>query len=104
MKTFVKLSCLFAVFVVITATPVPTGYGIFGVDKFQGDIQLTDAQKELIYGDPEHIDANSGMLNTAARWPMNLQGQVVVPYRIQASQGFSELEIFHIKVTLSNCL
>lgn len=93
MRVIAKLSCLFAAFVALNATPVrqvPTGYGIFGVDKFQGDIVLNDEQKELIYGDPEHIDANTGMVDTFRRWPMNLQGQVVVPYRIQPSEGFSK--------------
>jgi hypothetical protein len=96
MEVIAKLSCFLAIFVAVYATPVrevPTGYGIFGVDKFQGDIMLNDRQKELIFGDPEHIDPNSGLLNTARRWPMNLQGQIVVPYRIQASEGYSKKKV-----------
>lgn len=85
-----KISCLLVVFVAVFATPVPSGRGIFGVDKFQGDIVLNERQKEIIFGDPQHIDANTGMLDTVRRWPTNLQGHVVVPYRIQASEGFSK--------------
>jgi hypothetical protein len=81
-------ACLIAAFLEVTASPVPEGTGIYG-DLFQGDIQLTEEQKRIIYGG-EEIEGNTGMLNTARRWPMNLNRRVIVPYRMESRHGFSE--------------
>lgn len=58
--------------------------GMFG-DKFQGDIKLTDEQKKLMF---DGVRPNTGWTETWFRWPKNAAGQVIVPYRIQASEGF----------------
>lgn len=84
-------ACLIAVFLEVTATPLPSELteeqktSLYGNDPdlYQGDIKLTEEQKE-------EFEKNTGMLNTARRWPMNVNRQVIVPYRIEARHGFSE--------------
>jgi hypothetical protein len=67
--------------------------GIFG-DKFQGDIQLNEDQKELLTRDPESLAPSTGWTHTSFRWPTNLQGFVTVPYRINPSEGFCKLKLY----------
>lgn len=82
--------CFVAVVIKVSAIPVPEeDEGLYG-DRYQGDIELTDEQKQLIYGG-EDVEGNTGMLDTRWRWPMNLNRRVIVPYRIEARQGYSKL-------------
>jgi hypothetical protein len=83
-------ACLIAVFLEVTASPLPSELteeqktSLYGnSENYQGDIKLTDEQKQ-------EIESNTGMLNTARRWPMNVNRQVIVPYRIEARHGFSK--------------
>lgn len=82
MFRFGILACLFSV---AFTTPVHLRPGIYG-DKFQGDIKLTEEQEKVIFGHAPKV----GWIPVTHRWPINLQGYVVVPYRMQASEGFSE--------------
>lgn len=83
--------CFIAVFFEVTATPLPSELtedqktSIYGNDpnNYEGDIRLTDEQKQAIEG-------NTGMVSTARHWPMNINRQVIVPYRIENHHGFSQ--------------
>jgi hypothetical protein len=84
-------ACLIAVFFEVTASPLPDELtedqktSLYGrnPENFEGDIKLTDEQKK-------EVESNTGMVNTAGRWPMNANRQVVVPYRIESRHGFSK--------------
>lgn len=87
-----KLSIRLAIFIVaitqIAANPiVQPGLGIYG-DNFQGDIKLSEWQKKVFFGGAEEIDPNTGWTHPSFRWPTNANGHVIMPYRIQASEGY----------------
>lgn len=67
---------------------------------FQGDIKLTKAQQKFLSDLNQGIAPSSGVLNLISRWPKNSQGHVVVPYRMQGSEGFCKFWLqkrnFHI--------
>ncbi|CRK94348.1 CLUMA_CG007862, isoform B [Clunio marinus] len=92
MAKFLQFVILVALSIFISAKPLAPGVGMFG-DKFQGDIKLTDEQKELIFGTPEGRNSRTGWTWLPFRWPKNGQGQVIIPYRITASQGFQQDQI-----------
>jgi hypothetical protein len=54
---------------------------------FQGDIVLMDDQKEIFEFNGRHNDGivkslQTGILNESYRWPKDMKGYVIVPYRI----------------------
>jgi hypothetical protein len=94
-KIFVLSFACLAVLLGVTSSPLqvelaePQRAKLYdNAERFQGDIKLTEEQKKAAFG--ENVEGNSGMLDTRARWPMNLQRQVIVPYRIETRHGFSE--------------
>lgn len=84
--------------VIATSTPVKQKSAVFGKN-FQGDIKLTALQRKLIFG--EAVDPNTGIISPVGHWPTNLQGHVIVPYRIQSSEGFSEF--FSLVAVVTTC-
>lgn len=69
---------------------------MFG-DKFQGDIKLTEEQKKLISSGAEGVRPSTGWRHPWFKWPQNANGHVVMPYRIQESEGYRKkfLLIYH---------
>lgn len=75
----------------VIANPVLEGSGIYG-EKFQGDIKLTENQEKILQ-DVDQVEGHNprtGTVHLFYRWPKNMQGFVVVPYRINLSDDFSE--------------
>lgn len=81
-RIIVLLLCLAAV---ASSTPAKNLFG----KHYQGDIKLTPLQRQVFFG--EGVNPNTGIFDPINHWPTNLEGHVVVPYRIQASEGFSKL-------------
>ena len=86
MARFVLLSCLLALttFSNVNSGPVPDMLG----EDYEGDIKLTEEQQKYISDVNQGIAPSTGFIDTFRRWGRNLQGNVVVPYRIQATEGF----------------
>lgn len=60
---------------------------------FQGDIVLTQDQAAAFFnGSYNAKDIFTGILGKKYRWPKNLAGKVVVPYKI--SKSYSKLKCF----------
>lgn len=78
----------------ITASPIPAGSGIYQ-NLFQGDIKLSELQKELFFGPKVNNTLKTGWNHPSFRWPKNAQGYVIVPYNFAANQGFSK----HLRAT-----
>jgi len=88
-KLIAVLSVICVVFVQLNATPVvrvnrPWVYG----DNFQGDIKLTQEQRDVYEGKAPR----TGWTWLPFRWPKNANGHVVVPFQIAANAGFSEFK------------
>lgn len=67
-------------------------------DKFQGDIVLTEIQREEI---ALHIGGQrTGLLETVYRWPKNIVGFVEVPYTFREADNFS-IKLNFLKSLLS---
>lgn len=93
-KLFIYVGCFYALTFQVFASPIVKNVGIYG-DKFQGDIKLTEQQENFIRRiktKGEGVRPNTGWTHPFFRWPMNLQGFVIVPYRINPSEGFSECD------------
>lgn len=73
----------------IAATPIYPS-GIYG-DKFQGDIKLTETQKELFIEHGNENKPRTGWTWEPFRWPTNAEGFVIVPYQISPSAGFRKI-------------
>lgn len=74
-------------FATVATLPVPPGSEIYQ-NFFQGDIKLSDYQKEILAG-PRN-GTRTGWTHPFFRWPKNTAGYVIVPYNIDEHQGFSE--------------
>lgn len=72
----------------IATSPVPTGSGIYQ-NFFQGDIKLSDVQTQML-GGPKINSTRTGWTHPFFRWPKNTEGHVIVPFNVDASQGFSK--------------
>lgn len=81
--------CVFVILLQTSASPINNGPGMFG-NHFQGDIKLTPEQLLMVEGSPL-IAPNTGRIPTNFRWPTNLEGHVIVPFRIDPSEGFSKI-------------
>lgn len=70
----------------IATSPVPASSGIYQ-NFFQGDIKLSDVQKEVL-GGPRINSTRTGWTHPFFHWPKNAEGHVIVPFNFDASQGF----------------
>lgn len=88
-----KLTLLFGFLLTVhnqsTAKPIfKNGVnGIFG-NKFQGDIKLNKAQEIYLSDNPKNQSSKTGWTWEGFRWTTDSHGLVIVPYRIDSSEGF----------------
>ncbi len=59
---------------IVTTLPVPVGSGFYQ-NFFQGDIKLSDVQKEILSG-PKTNNTRTGWTHPFFRWAKNAQGHV----------------------------
>jgi hypothetical protein len=93
-KQFFVFFCLLAVALITHSIPIGDSSSVddvfnmdlnFTDDIFRdGDLMFTKEQEEQMK------NPNVGVINTAGRWPMNLNGHVIIPYVFNAQAGFRE--------------
>lgn len=66
---------------------------------FQGDIVLTDNQKNLL---SNHREMRTGVRDVVKRWPKNESGLVIVPYYIDLNSGYTKRELQIIKAAMKS--
>lgn len=62
----------------------------FSQEFFQGDILLTDEQKNLL---SNHRMMRTGVRNVVLRWPKNQNGMVIIPFTIREDAEYTESEV-----------
>lgn len=94
-KILTQILCFLAIIIATTSNPIPAtnrtviNMDILYGDKFEGDIMLTKEQEEAFaFGNAKNINRQTGLLNTARRWPHNSNRNAIVPYRFQP--GYSK--------------
>jgi hypothetical protein len=80
---FILYSLLLALATQISA--FPWGIDQNPSDMYQGDIKLTPDQEEMMK------DRNTGVIDTASQWRMNLEGFVEVPIIFDPAANYSKL-------------
>lgn len=61
---------------------------------FQGDIKLTDEQRDLMSNQRE---GRTGVRDIVVRWPKTKSGLVIIPFTIDINSGYTRREIGSIK-------
>jgi hypothetical protein len=75
------------------ATPVPRGQTPFEDENgFVDDIIYTSEQLELLFGDGEAVEGQTGRVQLRYRWPKNAEGRVIVPYQFRTTDLYCKLE------------
>jgi hypothetical protein len=103
MNFFITFSAILLINVAkISAMPAPDGSPLEYGNYFQGDMMLTDEQREYFLSNDTEINEEeekeggdwsqrTGLKDEKYRWPKNDEGQVIVPYIIDEESEFCEL-------------
>lgn len=75
-------------FLVVILDAVPVDRSMMYGDHFQGDIKLTEEQREMLSGNS--VNSKTGWTWVPYQWIKNAQGIVEIPFRFDHNAGFSE--------------
>ena len=83
-----KVTFLLALVFQASTNPVMTGFEMNPPGLYEGDIVLTSEQAKLVDEIERGIRPNTVITDGTRRWPMNLEGFVVVPIEFDADSGY----------------
>ena len=83
-----KVTFLLAVVFQALTSPLKSGFEMNPPDLYEGDIVLTSEQAKLVDEIEKGIRTSTVLTDVTRRWPMNIDGYVVVPIEYDAASGY----------------
>ena len=83
-----KVTVLLALVFQASSNPLKNGFEMNPPDLYEGDIVLTSEQAKLVDEMQKGIRPNTVWSDETRRWPMNIDGYVVVPIEYDADSGY----------------